>query len=229
MTSAHDSCRSDPVLARTPSRTPPLPCLGLPRPSPRPWPPYGPNAHPPLAVASPTAPPQQLGLWFLQFALCLRPEQIDATTDFVAGRRALREWYAMQYVYLWTMLIVMLCIIILCKWHLSLLYIWFIPATVLVYAIAVHTMPYWMQGISACPPHTGAAVELAGIFTVLVFLFLFVLARACFMCARTPTGSRARSLPALRACRCSPPAARGSPPPPPRPPPCRQVSVPVCS
>jgi hypothetical protein len=89
----------------------------------------------------------------------------------------------MQYVYLWTMLIVMLSIVVLCKWHLSLLYLWFIPATVLVYAIAAHTIPHCMQGISACPPHTGAAVEMAGIATVLVFLCLFVLARACFMCA----------------------------------------------
>ena len=125
---------------------------------------------------------QQLALWFLQFLLCFQPEHVDATTDFVAGKRAVREWYVMQYVYLWTMLVVMLLITILCKWRLSLLYLWLVPATVVVYAVAVHTIPYWMNGISVCPPHTGAAVEMAGIATVILYLIFFMIARACFLC-----------------------------------------------
>jgi len=124
---------------------------------------------------------QQLALWFLQFLLCFQPEHVDATTDFVAGKRAVREWYVMQYVYLWTMLVVMLLITILCKWRLSLLYLWLVPATVVVYAVAVHTIPYWMNGISVCPPHTGAAVEMAGIATVILYLIFFMIARACFL------------------------------------------------
>jgi len=124
---------------------------------------------------------RQLALWFLQFLLCFQPEHVDATTDFVAGKRAVREWYVMQYVYLWTMLVVMLLITILCKWRLSLLYLWLVPATVVVYAVAVHTIPYWMNGISVCPPHTGAAVEMAGIATVILYLIFFMIARACFL------------------------------------------------
>lgn len=122
-------------------------------------------------------------MYFVEFALCLRPEEIAVTTRFTAGNRALREWYTMQYVYLWVLVVDMLLIIVLSKWKLSMLWLWIVPITIIIFAFAVHGIPYCMNGIAVCPPHTGPAIVVAQILTTLTFLFIFFWTRGCFLCA----------------------------------------------
>lgn len=88
----------------------------------------------------------------------------------------------MQYVYLWVLVIDMLLIIILSKWKLSMLWLWIVPITVIVYAFVIHGMSYCMNGIAVCPPHTGPAIVMAQIGTTLTFLFIFFWTRGCFLC-----------------------------------------------
>jgi len=124
---------------------------------------------------------QEYSLYFAEFVLCLQPATIALTTRCTAGNRALREWYSMQYVYLWVLVIDMLLIIILSKWKLSMLWLWIVPITVIVYAFVIHGMSYCMNGIAVCPPHTGPAIVMAQIGTTLTFLFIFFWTRGCFL------------------------------------------------
>lgn len=124
---------------------------------------------------------QEYGLYFVQFLFCLPPDMIIVTTTFWAGPRAAREWYSMQYVYLWVMAITILSLIVLSKWHLSMLLLWFIPINVIIYAFTNHAFPYCMHGQAVCPPHTGPGIALMGIGTSLAFVLGYFFCKGCFL------------------------------------------------
>jgi len=121
------------------------------------------------------------GLYFLTFALCLSPETIAESTRFVAGKRALEQTRSVKYFYTWVLLCGMWAIVFLLKLYYTMLFLWLLPIFIVIYGVVIHAFPYCFSGITACPPHTGPAVEFAGILTLAVFLAWFCFARACFL------------------------------------------------
>jgi len=105
------------------------------------------------------------GLYFLLFALCLDADSIPETTRFVVGRRAKTETYSAKYIYTWVLLLGMWLLVVALKFYFTMLFLWLIPLLVLIYGTALHAYPYLFAGVAACPPHSGPAVEMAGICT----------------------------------------------------------------
>lgn len=120
-------------------------------------------------------------LQFVEFLFCLPRELVESTTSFYAGARAQREWYVMQYVYLWVLLVDVLAIIILSKLRLSLLYLWIIPITIVTYCACFQAIPYCLNGPAVCPLHTGPFISAAQIGTVAIWLVGFMWIRGCFL------------------------------------------------
>mmetsp|Transcript_14864 Transcript_14864/g.46542 ORF Transcript_14864/g.46542 Transcript_14864/m.46542 type:complete len:206 (-) Transcript_14864:1263-1880(-) len=123
----------------------------------------------------------QNGLYFLLFALCLDADSIPETTRFVIGRRAKTETYSAKYIYTWVLLLGMWLLVVALKFYFTMLFLWLIPLLVLIYGTALHAYPYLFAGVAACPPHSGPAVEMAGICTLLAFLLVFCGYRACWL------------------------------------------------
>ena len=124
---------------------------------------------------------EEYSLYLLEFLFCFTPVQIKATTLYVAGIRAKREWCSIHYLYLWVLAITVLLLIVLCKWRLSMLYLWFIPINVTIYGFVVHSLPYCLHGMAVCPPHAGPAVALMGISTLVVFVLGYLFCKGCFL------------------------------------------------
>jgi len=56
-------------------------------------------------------------------------------------------------------------LVVALKFYFTMLFLWLIPLLVLIYGTALHAYPYLFAGVAACPPHSGPAVEMAGICT----------------------------------------------------------------
>jgi len=121
------------------------------------------------------------GLFFAWFLFCFNEGQISVTRKYVAGPRAAAEWRSMKFVYTWVSLIGTYLMIFSVKTYFTILYLWFIPLFITIFAFFGHALPYLMHGAAACPPHTGPAVELVGIATTLIFLAGFLVARGCWL------------------------------------------------
>ena len=87
----------------------------------------------------------------------------------------------MKFVYTWVSLIGTYLMIFSVKTYFTILYLWFIPLYITIFAFFGHALPYLMHGAAACPPHTGPSVELVGIATTLIFLAGFLVARGCWL------------------------------------------------
>ena len=80
----------------------------------------------------------------------------------VVGSQAPTEYRAQRWVYSWTLLIVNLIMVVVGRWRLSMLLLWLLPVTIVIYAVAIHGIPpLLLSPTVACPPHTGAAVNAA--------------------------------------------------------------------
>jgi len=51
---------------------------------------------------------QQISLWFVHWLFCLTPDQINVTTQYYAGKRAVDEMDAAFYLYMWSFWVVMI-------------------------------------------------------------------------------------------------------------------------
>mmetsp|Transcript_25963 Transcript_25963/g.83361 ORF Transcript_25963/g.83361 Transcript_25963/m.83361 type:complete len:182 (+) Transcript_25963:1864-2409(+) len=91
---------------------------------------------------------------------------------------------------MWTLLIVNIIMIVVGRWRFSMLLLWLLPLTVVVYAAAYHGIPpLLLSPVVACPPHTGPAMAMVGLAVTLAYLAYIVLVRGCFLlpCLCAPT------------------------------------------
>jgi len=117
----------------------------------------------------------------VQFAACLTEEQRTLTTTFVQGHRAKAEIRAVNQAYLWFAFIVIFSIFITFKSWFSILWIWVMPFSMLYYTMVIHSVPYCMNGWTACPGHTMPCMCLTFALTSLTMFSLFILKHGCFM------------------------------------------------
>ncbi|EOD06348.1 hypothetical protein EMIHUDRAFT_453462 [Emiliania huxleyi CCMP1516] len=124
---------------------------------------------------------QQISLWFVHWLFCLTPDQINVTTQYYAGKRAVDEMDAAFYLYMWSFWVVMIGNMVGWGFELGYLWQWSVPALILLYAFFLHSFPYCFAGQAICPPHTEAAVRCIMISTTFVFLLIHISWRACFL------------------------------------------------
>ena len=162
---------------------------------------------------------QQISLWFVHWLFCLTPDQINVTTQYAAGKRAVDEMDAAFYLYMWSFWVVMIGNMVGWGFELGYLWQWSVPALILLYAFFLHSFPYCFAGQAICPPHTEAAVRCIMISTTFVFLLIHISWRACFLfpclCAPEARPRMARS--PSRPQHSLPWRQHASPPPPPPP------------
>lgn len=124
---------------------------------------------------------EQKALWLVQFAACLTEEQRTLTTTFVQGHRAKAEIRAVNQAYLWFAFIVIFSIFLTFKSWFSILWIWVVPFSMFYYTMVIHSVPYCMNGWTACPGHTMPCMCLTFALTSLTMFSLFILKHGCFM------------------------------------------------
>jgi hypothetical protein len=86
------------------------------------------------------------GLFFAWFLFCFSEGQISVTRKYVAGPRAAAEWRSMKFVYTWVSLIGTYLMIFSVKTYFTILYLWFIPLFITIFAFFGHALPYLMHG-----------------------------------------------------------------------------------
>jgi len=132
----------------------------------------------------------QFALALCTWCLCYTTEQEGLQVKLVLGSRVPVEVRSQRWVYMWTLLIVNIIMIVVGRWRFSMLLLWLLPLTVVVYAAAYHGIPpLLLSPVVACPPHTGPAMAMVGLAVTLAYLAYIVLVRGCFLlpCLCAPT------------------------------------------
>lgn len=120
-------------------------------------------------------------LSMLQFFTCLDRSQTEYSSKYIRGHRVKKEVRAMTFVYGWFTGIV--CAVSLIAFHFtfSLLWLWQIPISMLVFEVMQSSFAPCLFGWPACPVGTASCLYATWSLTTLACILLFVYKHACFL------------------------------------------------
>ena len=67
-----------------------------------------------------------------------------------------------------------LSLIGLMKYRMAMVYLWFIPITIVIYATVNLALPYCMHGPKVCAPHSGPCVSMAHLLTRCLYIEIYI-------------------------------------------------------